>query len=70
MSFVQWVMVLALVLLAAGGAYGGVGVMVSRKVEVPPYQVQGRGALLFGLLYFAGGSVALAAMSLVLLAAR
>jgi len=68
MSFVEWATALALLVVALGGGYAGVMALISRKVEVPPYMVEGRGAFLLALLYFAGGAVALVASLLRFLA--
>jgi hypothetical protein len=68
MSFVQWVTAAALLVVALGGGYAGVMALVRRKVEVPPYTVEGRGAVLLALLYFVGGACALAAFLLLFLA--
>jgi len=66
-SFVQWVTAAALLVVAVGGGYAGVMALVRRKVEVPPYTVEGRGVVLMALLYFAGGLCALAAFLLLFL---
>jgi hypothetical protein len=68
MSFVQWVTAAALLVVALGGGYAGVMALVRCKVEVPPYTVEGRGAVLLALLYFGGGACALAALLLLFLA--
>jgi hypothetical protein len=67
MSFVQWVTALALLVVTLGGVYGGVTAMVRRRVEVPPYTVEGRGAILLALLYWAGALVAFLAFLLIVL---
>jgi hypothetical protein len=67
-SFVQWVTALALLVVALSGAYGGVMALLSRKVEVPPYIVEGRGAILLAFVYFGGALTALAALALLVLA--
>ena len=67
MSFVEWVTAVALLVVALGGGYEGVMALGRRKVEVPPYTVEGRGAALLALLYFAGGVCALAAFVLLFL---
>ena len=68
MSFVQWVTVLALLVVTLAGAYGGIMALLRRRVEVPPYTVEGRGAILLALLYFAGALTVLAALLLIIFA--
>jgi hypothetical protein len=67
MSFVDWATGLALLIVTIGGAYGGLLAVTRRKVDVPPYKVEGGGALLLALVYFGGAAVALVALVLLLL---
>ena len=62
MTFVQWVTAAVLLIVTLGGLVGGVLAIVRRRVDVPPYVIEGRGALLLSLVYFAGSAAALAAL--------
>ncbi len=66
MSFVDWASALVLLAVTLAGAYGGVQAILRRTVAGDGYTAKGRGAVLLGLLYLAGGAVAGLALALLL----
>lgn len=69
MSFVEWVSVIALLVVCISGLLSGIMVFLRRRVEVGPYIAQGWRALLLGLVYLCGSVVALLALILAFTAA-
>ncbi len=66
MSFVDWITALILLFVTLAGAYGGVRAILSRQVAGDSYAADGASAVLLGLLYLAGGTVAGIALVLLL----
>ena len=59
-----WLTGLVLLLVGLGGLVGAAMAFTRRRVEVSPYVVEGRGAILVGLVYLGGGLVALGVLAL------
>lgn len=66
MSFVDWASALALLVVTLAGVYCGVQAILRRKMAGGGYAASGRGAVLLGLLYLAGGAVAGITLALLL----
>ncbi len=64
MSFVEWLTALGLLLVGIAGIYNGILALLHREVSYDPYRVVGARALVLGLLYGAGGVVALLVFAL------
>lgn len=64
MSFVEWVTALALLLVGIAGIYNGILALLHREGSYDFYSVVGIRGLILGLLYGAGGVVALLVVAL------
>jgi hypothetical protein len=66
MSFVDWASALVLLVVALAGFYGVAQAFLRRTSAYDGAKLDGRGAVLLGLLYLAGGLVAASILVLLL----
>jgi hypothetical protein len=61
-NFVEWATAAVLLVIALAGVYSGVTALVRRRVEVPPYVLEGVRAVLLALVYLGGAAAAVHAL--------
>ncbi len=64
MTFVEWATAAVLLVIALAGVYSGVMALVRRRVEVPPYVLEGVRAVLLAMVYLGGAAAAVLALVL------
>jgi hypothetical protein len=68
-TFVEWATAAVLLVIALAGVYSGVMALVRRRVEVPPYVLEGVRAILLAMLYLGGAAAAVLALVLMITSA-